>query len=291
LLGLKIITYNNTKTMNYSILINTCDKFEDCWNPFFKLWSIYWPNCNAPIYLNTEYKSYSYSGLNIIPVKGCQTHHIPQTKRITWSQCLKWALEKIDTDIILYMQEDYFLKDMVKNEIVEQYVKLMHECPSIQCIHLTDQAAIADKQSTYGNNLKKVNYKQRYRVSCQAALWRKEELLTIIREYENAWEFEEFGSQRSAIIKHEYLAVDNNWVQLDNFEIIPYIFTGIIQGRWYEKVVSLFEKHNININYNIRGFISSAPRKSIKKRIKYRLNKFPKIFRNYIELYRLKKQL
>lgn len=88
--------------------------------------------------------------------------------------------------------------------------------------------------------------------------------------------------------KPEYLAVDNNWVQLDKFEIIPYIFTGIIQGRWYEKVVSLFEKHNININYNIRGFISSAPRKSIKKRIKYRLNKFPKIFRNYIELYRLK---
>lgn len=30
--------------MNYSILVNTCDKFEDCWNPFFKLLSIYWPD-------------------------------------------------------------------------------------------------------------------------------------------------------------------------------------------------------------------------------------------------------
>ena len=275
--------------MNYSILINTCDKFEDCWDPFFKLWSLYWKDCTGKIYLNTEYKDYSYPGLDITAIKGCEKHHIPKNKRATWSQCLKWALEEIDTDIVLYMQEDYFLKDIVKNELVEQFAQLMKEHPDIKCIHLTGQAVKASENSQY-KNLNKVAYKQRYRVSCQAALWRKEELLSLIRSYESAWEFEEFGSQRSAVMKHEYLVVDNEFVKLNHFEIIPYIFTGIVQGRWLEETVPLFHKHDIKMDFSKRGFISEYKGKPLKDRIKYRLNKIPKILRNKIELSQLKKQ-
>lgn len=165
--------------MNYSILINTCDKFDDCWDPFFKLWSLHWTDCSGKIYLNTEYKDYSYPELDITAVKGCERHHIPKEKRATWSQCLKWALETMDTDIILYMQEDYFLKDTVKNEIIENYVQLMTEHSDIACIQLTDQAVLDCGGSEY-ERLNAVILKQRYRVSCQAALWRKQELLEII---------------------------------------------------------------------------------------------------------------
>lgn len=56
--------------MKYSVLVNTCDKFEDCWNPFFQLFSLYWQDYKGTIYLNTE-KDYSFDGLDIIPVKGC----------------------------------------------------------------------------------------------------------------------------------------------------------------------------------------------------------------------------
>lgn len=44
--------------MKYALLVNTCDKFEDCWIPFFSLLKKYWPDCSGKIYLNTEYKSY-----------------------------------------------------------------------------------------------------------------------------------------------------------------------------------------------------------------------------------------
>ena len=69
--------------MNYSILINTCDKFDDCWDPFFKLWSLYWTDCSGKIYLNTEYKDYSYPKLNITTIKGCERHRIPKEKHAT----------------------------------------------------------------------------------------------------------------------------------------------------------------------------------------------------------------
>ena len=78
---------------SYSILINTCDAFEDCWEPFFRLWSLYWPGCPAPVYLNTEYKTYSGPEKGVVSLKSCAGRNIPVRRRATWSQCLKWALE------------------------------------------------------------------------------------------------------------------------------------------------------------------------------------------------------
>lgn len=274
----------------YSLLINTCDKFEDCWIPFFKLFSIYWPDYKGKIYLNTEYKDFSYQGLNIICTKVCEVNNVPKNKRATWSECLHWALEQINTDIVLYLQEDYFLKDKVKNDIVENYVSLMLENKNIACIHLTDQAVETSGKSEF-QNLDKVSTKQRYRVSCQAALWRKQELFDIIRVKEDAWQFEEFGSMRSTLLNRNYLVVNANYVKLNEFEIIPYVFTGIIQGRWFEETVPLFQKHEIQVDFSIRGFVKDTPKKALNKRIKYRLTKIRKQIENYFDLKSLNKTL
>ena len=272
---------------NHAILINTCDKFEDCWDPFFKLFSIYWPNFEGRIYLNTEYKDYSYPGLNITTVKGCLAHNIRQNKRATWSQCLKWALESIPENIILYMQEDYFIKDFVKSDIIDDFFNIIYSNPEIKCIHLTDQALSSNKIKRFGN-LEKVNLRQKYRVSCQAALWDKAELKNLVREWESAWEFEEFGSKRSAIIKNDYYVVSKDFVKKNEYEIIPYVFTGIVQGRWFEEVVEVFNKHNINIDFSKRGFVSDAKAKPFFKRVSYRINKIPKQIRNNVDLLILK---
>lgn len=272
--------------MSYSILVNTCDKFEDCWDPFFKLFNKYWPDCNGTIYLNTEFKNYTYPGLSIIPVIGCVGKQY-KGKYATWSQCFKWALEKIGTDIVLYLQEDYFFKAPVKNKLVEIYIRLMEEHPEIKCIHLTDQGVEAYEKSEY-ENLDRVTIKQKYRVSCQAALWRKEELLSIIREYESAWEYEEFGSQRSAIMKSMYLCVSRDLVKLNQFEIIPYIFTGIVRGRWIDEAVTLFHDNGIEMDFSRRGLLRDAPPKPLMKRIKHRISKIWLLLKHKRELQKLK---
>lgn len=274
------------KQIQYSILINTCDKFEDCWNPFFKLWSIYWPDCKGKVYLNTEFKDYQNPEIDITPVKGSVGKTF-KGKFATWSQCLKWALDCIDTDIILYMQEDYFIKAPVDNKQLEDYVALMEGQEEIKCIHLTDQAVRAEKPSEFVG-LDDVLLRQRYRISCQAALWRKDELYRLIREYENAWEFEEFGSERSTVIASRYLCVNRNVVKLGKYEIIPYIFTGIVKGRWTEQTKPLFEKHGIKIDWGKRGFLADAPRKPLKKRIAYRWNRIWKLLHHKIDIYKLR---
>jgi hypothetical protein len=103
--------------MKYALFVNTCDKFEDCWDPFFKLFAVYWPDFEGTIYLNTEYKEYTYENLNIVAVQGALKNNIPKTERATWSECLKWAMETIEEDVVLYLQEDYFFKDMSRQKM------------------------------------------------------------------------------------------------------------------------------------------------------------------------------
>lgn len=268
--------------MKYSLLINTCDNFEDCWIPFFKLFSIYWPDFKGKIYLNTEYKEFSYPGLEIICTKVCLVNNVPKSKRATWSQCLKWALEQIDTDIVLYMQEDYFLKDSVKNDIIENFVSLINEKKDIDCIHLTDQAVIAENLPSHYHNLYPVKLNQKYRISCQAALWKKDVLSLYIRTYENAWQFEEFGSKRARKLKHNFYVIDNKKFKINENEIIPYVFTGIIQGRWKDEVNSLFESNNISIDYHKRGFVSNNNNKNIRRKLADKLTYIYVYFRYFL---------
>jgi len=267
-----------TMPLHFSILINTTDSFEDCWLPFFTLFKKYWPNYEGKIYLNTETKVFTYPGLNIISV---QNNLTTPGIRIMWSECFIRVLKSIDDEVILYMQEDYFLKDFVKNDLVEKYVQMMLD-NAIDCIHLTDQGSPAERASQY-DLLWTIPQKHQYRISCQAALWKREVLQQYIRTYESAWDFERWGSRRAAILNHKFYVVDRKWVKKDVFEIIPYIFTAVIGGKWYGEVVPLCEKHNIKIDYTKRGFFENK-RKKIADRIKAKFKRLPVEIRSYIGL-------
>lgn len=271
--------------MAFSILVNTCDKFEDCWDPFFKLFAKYWPNNVGTIYLNTEYKDYSYPGLNIVCVKGCSRNGFPRDKRATWSQCLKWALDIIETDVVLYLQEDYFLNAQVDNEAFIYYLNLISQTDSMHCLHISIGAGGSDGPSRY-NNIDIMKRHYRYRVGCQAALWKKSILSSYIDIKESAWDFEEFASKRGAYTPHNFYLVNQSY--LESHPVLPYLMTGIIQGRWWEPVVELFDKEGIVIDYKKRGFVGKGFQKPFWKRVDYRIHKIPRLISHAFKLLKLK---
>jgi hypothetical protein len=257
----------------------------DCWFPFFTLFKKFWPEYTGKIYLNTETKVYAHEGLNIISI---QNNIVSPNKKITWSECLLRALNLIEEDVILYMQEDYFLKDFVKNDVFEDFVKLISLENNIDCIHLTDAGGHLGLLSTIHDKLHHLISPQRYLTNCQAALWKKNTLHSLIRPYENAWQFEEFGSKRAAKLKPIFLGVSRSFVRHNEYEIIPYIFTGIIQGRWYEPVVDLFKKNNIIVDFSIRGFVMQARKRSLQIKVTYQIKRFPIVIKNWLDLASLK---
>ena len=73
----------------------------------------------------------------------------------------------------------------------------------------------------------------------------------------------------------------------DCFEILPYIFTGIVKGRWYKETIPLFDKHNICIDWSIRGLLSEAKPETFFQKTKRRMGRIPRYFIAYLDLIKL----
>lgn len=251
----------------FSILVNTTDTFEDCWVPFFKLFQRFWPDYKGKVFLNTEYKHFEYDGLDIICVRNSEGIN----KKLTWSECLIKALNKIDSDNILYMQEDYFLNNYVKTELLsELYDKFLKL--SCDCLHLTDQSTAGPFRQTSDNMIWEIEKNAPYRISCQAAFWKKEVLLSYLRKHESAWQFEHYGTKRSRWKNDNFCVINSDLFSCGKKEIVPYIFTGIIKGKWNRKTADIFERYSIRIDYERRGFCDADIQKTLLEKIKNRLN-------------------
>jgi len=239
-----------------TILVNTSDGFEDCWNPFFKLLSKYWKNCNLPILINTEFKTFEYQNLNIT---ASEAHKGALDRRLTWSECLINALHKIESPLVIYMQEDYFIEQEINSELIMEFVDLMIKDEEIKYIGLTDFGSKGPFGSYKDNRLVVVG-NNRYRISTQAGIWRKETLLSYLRAEENGWMFEIFGTQRAKKRNELFLTANRSLYSKSNHPIITYIHTGIIKGQWHEKIPSLFKKEGIDsIDFSIRGLYKPKP--------------------------------
>ena len=245
---------------NFSILVNTTDTFNDCWVPFFKLFKKYWPNYDGKIYLNTETKDFQYGGLNIIAIKN-------QLYGATWSKCLKFALKFINEDLILYLQDDYFINDFVDHDKIEFYISEMM-LKNIDCIHLTSFASNGPFEISEYKDLLKFKKKAAYKISTQASLWRKSKMDQYLKVHESGWHFEIYGTKRAHRNDEQFYIIKK---EEQNKAIIPYKATGIIKGKWYKDAVyDLFEENDINLDYSKRGFYD---RNKIKEKKKFTLKK------------------
>ncbi|NDC63009.1 MAG: hypothetical protein EBZ59_03280, partial [Planctomycetia bacterium] len=116
-----------------AILVNSSDGFRDCWFPFFRLFEIHWPNCRFPIYLNVESASYEHPSLAV----RCLNHPPGAAgRKMPWSDRLLASLGAIPQRHVLYMQEDYFLDAAVRDDLVEEALRLVAR-ERLGCLHLT----------------------------------------------------------------------------------------------------------------------------------------------------------
>ena len=244
---------NTTLDENYSILVNSSDGFEDCWGPFFTMFRKFWPKCTAPVYLNTETKVWQFPNFNI----QCTTVQGNQQRRLTWSECLISALDQIKTPFVLYLQEDYFIHQPVRTEVISTAVQQMLAHPEIKHIALSRHGSMAPYEPSHFEGLLKIRQKAKYRISTQAALWRVETLKSYLRPEENGWMFEIYGTFRAQRRQECFLCA--------NFDIskggpaIEYLHTGIIKGKWLAEMPAVFAANNIEIDYSKRGFYKPKP--------------------------------
>ncbi len=254
----------------YTVIVSSCDKYEDLWEPFFKILKTEWKELGEkqiPIILNTEEKAFEYEGLNIRTLGLCKNGVI-----LSWTARLRATLESIDTDYIILLLDDFFMQDPVKTEKISQYIKWMDENPRISTFCFKETYASKNIRDGKYEGFERRPLIGQYKFNCQAGLWRRDRLIEYLKKDENPWEWETIGNWRS--YRHPSHLFYSHIPGVEHvfpytYEISGTVFwgSGVYRGRWFVPSVDpVFKKHGINIDYSIRGTVSEKEFGVVKKR-------------------------
>lgn len=229
-----------------SIMINSCDKYEDAWFPFFELIKKYWQGCNYEFYLNTETKSYIHSGLKLTVL-----NEFNSDAKLAWGERTKDCLNRIETPYVILMLEDFFLHKDVDEEELLRCIDMLNNNSNIVAIYFKRIAGFRT-DCEFNNKYYNMVEKKDCRLNLQAGLWRREELIKLIDNEDSPWTFEEEGYRRVANNDAIFLCSKRGTHINCNHCVFPYLTDrrlgyGIWAGKWLWKNEELFKKNGIQI--------------------------------------------
>ena len=241
--------------MSLAVFVNTSDGFADCWAPFFTLFARYAPQLSKlPIYLNTERTQFDCPPLDI---RSTRVWPLDELVRPTWSQCLQRGLEAVAEPYILFLLEDYFLDTPVREDVVFAALDAVQSTEA-DVVYLNAQGPRYTKHRPLTGSFLDIIPPARYLVNTQAAIWDRQFLLSLIREWENAWMFEIFASMRARSLRGKFAAVAPEI--LTQSPVFEHIHTGVARGKWQVECVPLFEREGISMDFTRRGFYQRGSR-------------------------------
>lgn len=226
---------------SFAIVVQSCDKYDDLWEGFYTLFFRYWKNCSFPIYHITETKTCSFAGVTTI-----------NTGNVTkWSNMLKYGLEKIEEEYVLYLLEDYYLIKQVDENRIEEALKIVQK-ENAACLRLVPVPG-PDKDYKNYSDIGEISKEAAYSLCTQASIWNKNILQNFIVNGETGWQFEIDGSLRAKNSKEVFLGIKahSKSVETGNY---PYTYccTAVYKGKWMREAIELCKKENIKINTDIR---------------------------------------
>lgn len=263
-----------------AILVNSCDLYEDAWEPFFKLFKIQWPDCPCNIYLNTENKDYTCDFLNVKTIKTSDT--------APWTARIKAALDEIDSDYILFMLEDFFLLEQVNSSKFDAIMSEIKKDSNVGFIFFSPRGVKYDIEYKVGTVFTDVSKFADYRVNACLGLWRKDFLLQMLYLDGNPWEFEHNATRLSWLSKYRCCVINPEFASTFSYSILISEGYGITQRKWLPKNKELFDKYNINVNFAGLGILEkkqstkAAKKKAKKSYFSRRIDKYKKRFKKVL---------
>lgn len=234
-----------------TIVVSSCDSYEDLWYPFFDLLKKNWKELpEYRIVLNTESKTFQMNGLSI----ECFSLFKPKEK-VQWGKRLIRTLQKISTEYVLFMLDDFFLKSEVDNEEICRVLEYMKNDPMISVFYFTPTIDYEIGEEPY-LGYRKLKADARWKLNAQAGLWRKDRFLEYIRPHEDAWIWERYGSERAKRYPEKFYGREKQAARIFDYEED---WGGAIhRGKWTPYAVELC-KDKYDINFEVRGFEQNVP--------------------------------
>jgi len=234
-----------------AVLVVSCDKYSDLWEPFFTLFSMYWKPCPFKLYLLSNREKWEKWNVTNLLVG----------EDVSWSDSLKSGLEMLSEPYVLMTLDDLFLCNFVPNDNV---IKITNWALLNNVNHIRmNPYPKADKP--FNNLVGLVSKNTRYRTSTVFTLWKRKILEKLLLEGESPWDFEIIGSERSNNYDGFYAAWDIHF---------PYL-NGIIKAKWNRSAASFIKSKGIETNFEKREIMT---------RSEYEIYKLKKLRNNWLRV-------
>jgi hypothetical protein len=228
---------NSPTVRGCTLLVASCDAYQDLWRPYFELLRRYWPDCPFPVALITEAGRPSITGVRALALGS----------GLDWSVLLLRALDAVGTPYVLLTLEDFFLRGPVNTaRVLDLYDDAQRR--RLRMLRLVPRpgptTAIGGVRD-YGS----IAPGSPYRVSTQAAFWDVSALRALLMAGESAWAFEVNGSLRSAS-QDGFAAV---WRAA-----LPYRHHVIERGKWFPWAARQFARMDIGVDLTARPIMTTG---------------------------------
>ncbi len=234
-----------------TILVNSCDLYEDSWYPFFKLLQIQWPDCPYRVVLNTETKQYDCPFMNV--------ETINTGTDLSWTGRLHYVLNQIDSEYVLFFLEDFFLQLPVKTEAFEKALDIIKNDKEVGLVHFTP---VEKEMPIPQNDLENCFYelpkrKRTLRTRVAVSLFRKEYFLKLLYGDENPWQYERESHFRSLFAGYKIIRQDYSlYAPTFHYTLDHSIGIGITSRKWLKNNKPFFESMGIfDVNYERLGIL------------------------------------
>lgn len=199
-----------------AILILSCDKNESLLNIFFDFFFKNWPDCPFECFLGLEERNFNHNKIKTLT-----------SSSNSFSGRLLDYCKIIDRKCIMIILDDFILESPVDNSIIEAFYKMMIGDDSISNFTLAWIAGIMDEE--YAPGVIKQKWYGDYLVNMQVGFWRTNALKELLREKENAWQVELYGSIRARKKR------ERKFLYLKDDTMMPYKYNRgwlIVKGAW-----------------------------------------------------------
>lgn len=246
-----------------TILVNSCDKYEDTWHPFFECLWHFAGELSYPIVLNTETKQFSSPHYDILAVNS------PDAK--TWSERLLNVLEYVDTEFVFFLLDDYFLKDTFDRERFESVVEYMSDHPDVGIVDIRPRwATSAEEELLNRERYKNIedSFSERnndsFNITCSPAIWRTDALKNLLRPHEDVWSFEYYSGIRAKKYGIKVVRFYTHVPTIYEYDYQVWTGMGITAGKWLPKNKEFFNALGIEVNYDRLGILDVSSLSEIK---------------------------
>jgi hypothetical protein len=267
---------NTPVTPTMAVLVQSCDKYQDLWRPFYHFFFKHWPDIPFPIYHLSEQ----------IRLGDARITDISSGPGKTWSEMLIGALKSIDEKYVLLLLEDYFLVRDVNNERLHALLALANaNAPAFIRIFPVPGPDF-DHPKYAGIGIIRKN--SAYSISTQATIWDRKKLLNFLKPEESAWDLEISGSKRAHEIEEPFWSVKDRHGKrkAEEFDYpYTYLCTAVYKGKWMREAVELCRHEGVTLDLQSRKVESRFERFHRKN-----YYKMPKPFQHLMDYIKMRLQ-